>query len=239
MQFLGSLLFSICMIISTIVASLLIVMLFWLPFRTRYAVSRAYAVFNLWALRTLCGIRYQVEGGEHIPDGAAIVLSKHQSTWETFALQVLFPPQVYVLKRELLRVPFFGWGLALLNPISIDRGAGRKAVEQVVDQGRARLEDGLWVIVFPEGTRIPAGQQGRYKLGGAVLAAHTGYPVVPVAHNAGLVWPRRQFLKRPGTVRVVIGPPIESAGREAADILKEAEAWIEAHAVPLAQNAEG
>ncbi|UCE90511.1 MAG: 1-acyl-sn-glycerol-3-phosphate acyltransferase [Pseudomonadota bacterium] len=227
------------MIASTVLASMMIVVFALLPFHTRYSLSRTYARFNLWALRVLCGIHYQVQGAENIPGGPAIVLSKHQSTWETLALQVLFPPQVYVLKRELLRVPFFGWGLALLKPISINRGAGRKAVEQVVDQGTARLRDGLWVIVFPEGTRIPAGQQGRYKLGGAVLAAASGYPVVPVAHNSGLFWPRRQFLKRPGTIQVVIGSPIESTGREAADILKEAETWIEGHAQPLARGRAG
>jgi len=131
------------------------------------------------------------------------------------------------MKRELLWVPFFGWALAILGSIAIDRKAGRKAIDQLVTQGRQRLEDGRWVVVFPEGTRIAPGQKGRYRIGGAVLAEQSGHPIVPVAHNAGEFWPRHGFLKRPGVIQVVIGPPISSRGRMAADILKEAEMWIE------------
>jgi 1-acyl-sn-glycerol-3-phosphate acyltransferase len=152
----------------------------------------------------------------------------HQSMFETLALQKLFYPQTWVLKRELLWVPLFGWGLAMLAPIAIDRKAGRKAVRQVIDQGKARLDAGLWVVIFPEGTRVAPGAKGRYGMGGALLAEHSGYPVVPVAHNAGWYWPRRGFLKYPGTIRMVVGTPITSAGKTAAEINAEAEAWIEA-----------
>jgi 1-acyl-sn-glycerol-3-phosphate acyltransferase len=141
--------------------------------------------------------------------------------------QEIFPPQTWVLKRELMWIPFFGWALALLHPIAIDRGSGRKAIEQVVAQGRDRLRSGIWVVVFPEGTRVAPGTRRRHGIGGAVLAAETGYPVVPVAHNAGSFWPRRSFFKRPGTVRVVIGPVIEAQGKTAEEIRDLAEKWIE------------
>lgn len=227
MQYLRSGVFSLAMLGSTVVFSLLALTLFVLPLSRRYAILRRYGLFNLWVLERVCGVRYQIEGVENIPAGPAIVFSKHQSTWETLAMQHIFPQQVWVLKRELLRLPFFGWGLALLRPIAIDRRAGRRAVAQVVSQGIARLKAGLWVIIFPEGTRLPPGKRTRYRMGGAILAAESGYPVVPVAHNAGEFWPRRGFLKRPGTIKVVVGPPIESAGREAEAISREAEAWIE------------
>jgi 1-acyl-sn-glycerol-3-phosphate acyltransferase len=155
------------------------------------------------------------------------VLSKHQSAWETLAFQEIFPPFVFILKRELLWIPLFGWGLALLKPIAIDRDAGRRALDQVVSQGRARLEQGIWVVVFPEGTRVAPGHRRRYKSGGAALAAETGYPVVPVAHNAGVFWPKRSFIKKPGTIRVVIGPPIPTKGKSADEVLDQAEEWIE------------
>ncbi len=226
-QFVGSALFSLGMISSTVLVATATMLVRPFPFRVRYAVARTFAYFNLWTLRVLCGIDYQVQGREHVPAGPAIVMCKHQSTWETFAMQALFPPQVYVLKRELLRVPFFGWGLACLAPIAIDRKAGRAAVSQVVDQGRDRLENGYWVIVFPEGTRIAAGKTGKYRVGGAILATETGYPIVPVAHNAGESWPRRGFLKRPGTVEVRIGPTVITQGRDANEVLAEARDWIE------------
>jgi len=197
------------------------------PFPLRYRFASQWARFGLWWLETTCRLHYRVEGREHIPDRPAIAMSKHQSAWETLALQMFFVPQVWVLKRELLWVPFFGWGLATLRPIAIDRKAGRRAVDQVVALGRQRLEDGCWVVIFPEGTRVPAGHRRRYRMGGAVLAAHTGYPVVPVAHNAGEFWPRRAFVKHPGTIQLVIGPPIKTLGRSAAEINADVEGWIE------------
>ena len=163
----------------------------------------------------------------HITSGASIVFAKHQSTWETIALQKIFPQQVWVAKRELLWIPFFGWGLALMKAISIKRGTGQAAVQQLVTEGKSRLDEGLWVIIFPEGTRIPPGKKGRYRIGGAVLAEQSGYPIVPVAHNAGEYWPRRSFIKRPGTIQVRIGRPITPAGRSAQEILDVASAWIE------------
>lgn len=227
MQHLRSALFNLIMWLSVLVYAPLALLTFPLPYAQRYRFISRWARFHIWLLRVLCGLDYRVRGRENLPDGAAIVLANHQSTWETFAFQAIFPAQTWVLKRELMWVPLFGWALALLRPIAIDRGSGRKAVEQVVSQGRERLDAGIWVTVFPEGTRVPPGTRRRWGIGGALLAAATGYPVVPVAHNAGLYWPRRGFLKRAGTVEVVIGPPIESRGRRADDILKQAQDWVE------------
>lgn len=227
LQWIRSILYTIIMPLSLIlyVGPGMIVYLF--PYRWRYVYMSRWPVIQTWLLKILCGIRYEVEGWENMPKTAAIILAKHQSTWETFAFVKLFPQQTYVFKRELLWLPFFGWALAMLHPIAIDRASGRRAVEQLINRGRERLDEGVWVIVFPEGTRMEANTRGKYKLGGAILAAETGYPVVPVAHNAGSFWPRKQIYKVPGTVRVVIGPMIESKGRKADEVMADAEAWIE------------
>ena len=174
----------------------------------------------------LCGIRYQVKGRENIPEGAAIIFSKHQSTWETYALQLIFPAQTWVLKRELMWVPFFGWGLALLKSIAIDRSSGRKAIKQIIDQGQKRLDEGIWITFFPEGTRVAPGHHKRWGIGGAILAEHSGFPVVPVAHNAGEFWGRREFLKKPGTIQVIIGPPLDPTGLKASEINHQVEQWM-------------
>ena len=210
--------------------SLLTVML---PFPRRYRLISQWARWQVFMLKHLCGLGYRVEGREHLPAGAAVILAKHQSAWETIAFQQIFPPQTWVLKRELLWIPLFGWALALLRPIAIDRGAGRRAIEQVIAQGRERLQSGIWVVVFPEGTRVAPGTRRRYGIGGAALAAASGYPVVPVAHNAGSYWPRRGFLKKPGTVRVVIGPVIDPRGKKAEEIIRQVEEWIENKMVEL------
>ena len=170
---------------------------------------------------------------ENLPRENCIVLSKHQSAWETLAFQVIFPPLCFVLKKELLRLPFFGWGLAMTSPIAIDRNAGREALRQIEEQGRARLAAGLWVVIFPEGTRVKPGERGKYNIGGAWLAAKTGVPVLPIAHNAGRVWPKNALIKRPGEIVVSIGPAIASAGRKAGEINAEAETWIEARMAGL------
>jgi len=199
-----------------------------LPPLARYRLIRLWALFILRWLKWTCRIDYRVEGRERLPPAPYIILAKHQSAWETFAFQEIFPPQVWVLKRELLWIPFFGWGLKLTDPIAIDRRAGRRALEQVVDQGLARLRSGRCVVIFPEGTRMAFGERGRYNPGGALLAVKSGHPVVPVAHDAGRYWPRRGFLKHPGTVQVRIGPAIDPRGRSAKEVNRLAEAWIEA-----------
>jgi 1-acyl-sn-glycerol-3-phosphate acyltransferase len=198
-----------------------------LPRMWRYRIISGWSWLMLGFLRGLCGVRWRVEGREHLPRSPAVILAKHQSAWETLAFQQIFPPQVHVLKRELLWLPFFGWGLALMSPIAIDRGRGLSALRQMARRGRVRLEQGFWVVVFPEGTRVAPGRRRKYQLGGAWLAAHAGAQVVPVAHNAGRFWPRNSFLKYPGRVTVRIGPPIDSRGRKPEEINAMAEEWIE------------
>jgi 1-acyl-sn-glycerol-3-phosphate acyltransferase len=200
------------------------------PFRahTRYRIIGSWTHIAMWLARHVLGIRYRVLGRENLPDAPSVILAKHQSAWETLAFQVMFPPICFVLKRELLRIPFFGWGLAQMPVVAIDRAAGKDALAQVVEQGGARLREGFWVVVFPEGTRVAPGTTRRYKIGGAWLATHVGAQVVPVAHNAGEFWPKNAWIKRPGEVVVSIGPPIDAAGREPDAVNAEAEAWIEA-----------
>lgn len=226
-------------VLITIIFAPIVILSSLVPYRARYALVVRWTYFNIWWLRQTCRLTHEVEGTENIPAEPAIVLCKHQSAWETLTLQYYFSPQVWVLKRELLQVPFLGWGLAALRPIAIDRRAGRDAMSQVLEQGRQRLASGCWVVVFPEGTRVPVGKKRRYKLGGATLAEKTGKPVVPVAHNAGLYWPRNSFFKYPGTIRLVIGEPIDSRGKKAAEISKLAEAWIERTVDELLAEARG
>jgi 1-acyl-sn-glycerol-3-phosphate acyltransferase len=194
---------------------------------TRYRLISGWSRLVIRLARWILGIEWRVEGRENLPSRPAVILSKHQSAWETMAFQLIFPPQVLVLKRELLWIPFFGWGLALMSPIAIDRARGRSALRDIARRGRERLAQGFWVVIFPEGTRVHVGEKREYQQGGAWLAAQCGVPVVPVAHNAGRLWPRNAFLKSPGTVTVRIGPPIPTAGRDAKQISAEAEAWIE------------
>ena len=228
MQFLGSLFFTVFLFIWTFaVAVVFFLAASIMPFERRFALARFWAVGLLAVLRWTCRLNYTVEGRENIPSGAHIALWKHASTWETLAMSVVFPRQVWVLKRELLWIPVVGWCIRLLHAIAIDRRARSEAVNQVIEQGRQRLEEGDWVVIFPEGTRMPAGTTRRYGVSGALLASRTGRLVVPVAHNAGYFWPRRGLMKKPGTVRVVIGPPIVAAGRDPRAINEEVQAWIE------------
>src|ERR1700734_1711550 len=201
---------------------------FWLPYRAQFAIARTWAQILFWVLERLCGLKYVVEGREHIPAGNHIVMSNHTSAWETVAQFLIFPPQVWVLKRELLWIPFVGWGLKLLRPIAINRGAGHRAVNQVIDQGKARLADGLWIIIFPEGTRVVAGEKRKYGVSGALLATETGKFVVPLSHNAADFWVRRGIIKKAGTIRVVIGDPIDANGKDPRDLNDEVRRSIEA-----------
>lgn len=200
-----------------------------LPLHVRYRVTVQWPRAMTWAARWICGLRWEVLGEENLPDGPAVLLPKHQSTWETFFLIWWTPRDLcFVFKRELLYVPFFGWGMGLLKMIHIDRSRKRNAFDSVVKQGAAQLASGRWVIIFPEGTRIPAGTQGKYKSGGARLAIRTGVPVIPIAVNAGRLWPKKKLIKKPGLITVSIGKPIESAGKTPEYLTGEVETWIEA-----------
>jgi 1-acyl-sn-glycerol-3-phosphate acyltransferase len=197
------------------------------PPLARYRVISAWSRLIVWAADRICGIRYRVIGAENIPREPCIVLAKHESAWETLALQVILPPQVWVIKRELLWIPFFGWGLAMLSPIAIDRKAGPRALKQMADQGRKRLRDGFNIVIFPEGTRAAPGKRGLYQLGGAWLAVQMRASVLPVAHNAGTYWPKNALLKRPGVITVSLGPVIQPNGRKPAALMQDIERWIE------------
>jgi len=222
-----SALFALALMLVTPPYTLVALATFALPRMTRYRIISGWSRLVIFMARAILRIDWRVEGREHLPARPAVILAKHQSAWETMAFQVIFPPQVLVLKRELLWIPFFGWGLALMSPIAINRSRGLAALRAIARRGRERLAQGFWVVVFPEGTRVAPGKQREYHPGGAWLAVASGVPVVPVAHNAGLLWPRNAFLKRPGTVTVRIGPPIEAADRDAKTINALARTWIE------------
>ncbi len=227
MILLRSTLFALVQSLATLVFSLIALLTFPFGPFTRYRIITLWNRFVLSAAGGICGIRYEIRGRENLPDYPVIVMAKHQSAWETIALPALLPPQAVVLKKELLSIPFFGWGLALTSPIAINRKAGKEALRQIVAQGRARIEQGFWVTIFPEGTRVKPGETGRYGIGGAWLATHTGTPVLPLAHNAGEVWPKHAFLKHPGTITVSIGPVISSQGKKTDALNEEVKAWIE------------
>lgn len=222
-----SLIFLLLQIIITPIFSLLALLTFPFSPLTRYRFISLWAKMMLRLLKLVCGISHEVRGIENLPKQPCIVLCKHQSAWETLALQQIFPPQVWVLKRELLWIPFFGWALALTSPIAIKRSDGKGAMKQLLVQGKQRLAQGFCVVIFPEGTRIPYGQRGKYKIGGAMLAASSGVPVIPVAHNAGRLWGRNAFSKHPGLITMSIGAPIETRGLKADEINQRVETWIE------------
>lgn len=222
-----SLLFWLGFILNVFVFGLLIVSLFFTSSSFRLKIARLWSYANNFLLKIFCGIDFKVEGQENLNVKTAIILSKHQSTWETLALHSFTPYVHWVFKRELMYIPIFGWALALTDPIGINRGAGRAAIKQLVAEGKQKLDDGKWMVLFPEGTRTAPGESKKYKIGGALLAEKSGYPVIPIAHNAGEFWPKHSFIKWPGTISVVIGPAIESKGRSADEINKEVFDWIE------------
>jgi 1-acyl-sn-glycerol-3-phosphate acyltransferase len=226
-QWLGSIGFTLYLFISVPIYGVVVLSTAVLPPRASYVAARAWVRSVLWLLERTCRLDYVVEGRHHLPATPCVVLLKHSSAWETMAQLEIFPQQTWVLKRELMWVPMFGWVLRLLKPIAIDRKGGGAAVQQVLTQGQSRLAEGLYVMIFPEGTRMPVGQTRRYGMSGALLAAATGVPIVPVAHNAGYFWPRRGWLKKRGTIRVVIGEPISTVGVEPREVNERAQRWIE------------
>jgi len=238
-QLVGSLFFTGFWFAWTFLYAIAVVILsLFLPFPRRFALVRAYAAVVLWVLRWSCGLTYRIEGAP-LPEGCHVALWKHSSSWETMAMMVVFPRQVWVLKRELLWIPVVGLGVKQMHAIAIDRGAGHSAVAQVIEQGKTRLAEGDWVMIYPEGTRMPVGETRRYGVSGTLLASESGRLLVPVAHNAGYYWPRRGLMKKPGVVRVVIGPPVAAAGREVREVNEQIQAWIEATVRRLAPAANG
>ncbi len=225
---LRSILFNLVMWAMVIPFALLTLLLIPMSAPRRSHIIAGWARFVMRWLALSCNLKYRVIGRENIQSHPCVILSKHQSAWETIAFQDIFPPQIWVLKRELLWLPFFGWALWALRSIAIDRSAGREALKQLVSQGKDRLAMGLSVVVFPEGTRVAPGRKGKYHIGGAWLATHTGATVIPVAHNAGEFWRKNSLLKHPGTITVSIGKPIDTTGMKPDDLNKQVESWIEA-----------
>ncbi len=227
LSLLRSIVFALAAALITPPYAFLALAIFFLPPMTRYRIIRTWSVAIVWLARIICGVRWKVTGLERLPAAPSIILSKHQSAWETLAFQAIFPPQVWVLKRSLLWVPFVGWGIGMLSPIAIDRSQRMRALKQMLEQGRARLASGFWVVVFPEGSRIDPGIRGTWQIGGAWLAAHAGAPVVPVAVNSGELWPRNGFIKHAGTIEVVILDPISPAGMKAEVLNRLVEQRVE------------
>lgn len=226
-----ALLFAAYQLIVTPMYAALMLLLSWLPRVGRYRLAASWCATTLRGAEWICGIRTREIGRENIPHGSDvaphIVMSKHSSTWETLALTRYFPPLAYVAKKELLSVPFFGWGFRLASPITIDRKAGQDAMSQIAKQGRERFAQGFWIILYPEGTRIPAGKRVRYKTGTSRLAIEMHAPILPIAHNAGWLWPKGVMGKRPGTITLSIGKPIAADGRDPAQLMQAVETWIE------------
>ncbi len=227
MQLLRSLLYTTWLFVGTALYAVVVLSLCWLPSHKLYGVARSWSLTQLWVLKVCCGLTHRIEGAENIIPGAHISMWKHSSAWETIAQASIFPAQSWVLKRELMWIPLVGWALHFMKPIAINRKAGASAVNQVVDQGKARLAGGLWILIFPEGTRVSPGETRKYGVSGALLASRAGCKIVPVAHNAGQFWPRRGWVKKPGVIQVAIGPPIDAAGRDPRELNDEVRSWIE------------
>jgi 1-acyl-sn-glycerol-3-phosphate acyltransferase len=227
-QLLRSLLYTTFLFVGTAVYAVIVLALCWLPGQRLYAVARSWSRVQLWVLRMTCGLTYSIDGIENIIPGSHISMWKHSSAWETIAQAGIFPAQSWVLKRELMWIPLVGWALHFLRPIAINRSAGASAVNQVVDQGKQRLASGLWILIFPEGTRTAPGENKKYGVSGFLLASRAGCKIIPVAHNAGHFWPRRGWVKKSGVIRVVIGPAIDAAGRDPRELAEQVRVWIDA-----------
>ncbi len=226
-NYFGSTLLFISIFLTATCVGIILFLLFWIPFEWRYKIARFWCWLVIKMSAFFCGLRYEVEGLENInSQNTAIIFSNHQSAWETLALRIFLPTQTTVLKKELLYLPLWGWALLLLKSIVIDRKNQRGALKSLLEQGSKYLNEGLWVLIFPEGTRAGAREVLPFNIGGAMLAQKTGFPVVPIVHNAGDFWPRYSFLKYAGTIKIKIGQPIETQGRKATEINAQVEEWI-------------
>ena len=227
-------LFYFCLALVSVYIGFCCLFIWVLPYKVRAPIILVFNRSNLFFLRLMCGVTCEIRGQENIPkDTPFVVMSKHQSTWETFFLQVYFRPLATILKRELLKIPCFGWGLAMMRPIAIDRSNPRAAIKTVKEKGVARLKMGMNVLVFPEGTRTPLGEVGNYARSGADIAIAAGVPVLPIAHNAGLHWPMHTWKKNPGTIVISIGPPILPTGQNSREMTEAVKSWIESEVKTL------
>ena len=228
MLLIRSLLFIVFGATTVFIGAVLVLITFWAPKSVHWAITLGYCRLAVWAGRFFCGLDPQVEGLENLPDEPCVIMIKHTSTLETYWHVTVFPKTAWVIKREILYVPFLGWAMQLmLDPIFIDRSSGRSAVKQVIAEGKKKLSEGIWVTIFPEGTRMPPGETRKYGVSGAALARDAGCKIIPVAHNAGDYWGRRSIVKRPGAVRFVIGPPIDAGVRDPKETNLIVQDWIE------------
>jgi 1-acyl-sn-glycerol-3-phosphate acyltransferase len=229
MQWIRSVVFTALLFLTTVGFGVVVLLSALLPLsiEQRYGIPRAWGLFECWLVKVVCGLDYVIEGRENLPDVPFISLWKHSSAWETMAQMFVVPTASWLLKREVIWIPIVGWAVKTYRPIAINRRAGHSAVNQVVAQGRERLAAGMGVIVYPEGTRVAPGQTRKYGVSGALLARETGAPIVPIAHNSGYFWRRRSLFKQRGTIRVVIGPPIDPTGMDPREINDRAQKWIE------------
>jgi 1-acyl-sn-glycerol-3-phosphate acyltransferase len=241
MQAIRSLIYSTLMVLGTGVFGVIVLISALLPLtlEQRYVVPRTWGLFLTWLAGAICGLKYTIEGQENLPDRPFISLWKHSSTWDTMAQMFVVPPAAWLLKREVTWIPIVGWAVSTYMPIAINRSAGHSAVNQVVTQGRERLASGMGVIVYPEGTRVLPGQTRKYGISGALLATQTGTPVVPIAHNSGYFWRRRSIMKKAGTIRVVIGPPIDPTGMDPRELNNQVQQWIEAKVAEIVAQPGG
>lgn len=230
MLFLKSLLYFLGSVIALIFVILSMLLTFYLPIKYRYRIGSLWGKFNTWWLGIVCGVKIELIGQENIPKQACVIVSNHQSAWETFAFQKIFPHQSWVLKKQLLLIPIFGWGLALLKPITINRGEKLKALKKIIKQGSARIKQGIFVVIFPEGTRQPYGKLGKYQKGGVSIAKNSLCDILPVYHNAGIAWPKHSFIKYPNTVTVVIGKPVSVKDKTTTALIKEIRDWTKIQA---------
>lgn len=228
MLLIRSVLFLVGQAVSSIFVCFLVVPALFVSSVKRAKIIGLWARFNIWTLRWICGVSYRVQGIDNLPDAPSIVIANHQSTWETLCFQLIFPAQSYILKKELFWIPFFGWGLAANRNIAIDRSQKRKALNLLIEHSKERLDEGRWLMIFPEGTRMPPGELGEFQVGGAMMASKTGAAVVPVAHNAGYCWPKNGIMKYPGVIDVIIGEPIDTEGMKPREINKIAEERVKA-----------
>ena len=230
LQWVRSLVYTVLLFACTMAFGVVVLISSLLPLsiEQRYVIPRYWGLFHTWLAKVVCGLDYQVEGRENLPSVPFVSLWKHSSTWDTLAQMFVVPTASWLLKREVTWIPVVGWAVSTYKPIAINRSAGHSAVNQVVKQGKERLASGMGVIVYPEGTRVAPGQTRKYGISGALLATETGTLVVPIAHNAGYFWKRRSIIKKPGLIRVVIGPPIDPKGLTAREVNERAQQWIEA-----------
>lgn len=236
MLFLRSFLFVLGSEVALIFVVLLLLLSFYLPIKYRYKIGSLWGKFNTWWLGITCNVKLKIIGRENIPKQACVIIANHQSSWESFAFQKIFPHQTWVLKKQLLWIPIFGWGLALLKPIIINRGEKLKALKKIIKKGSERIKENLFIVIFPEGTRQPYGQLGEYQKGGVAIAKKAGCDICSVYHNAGKFWPKGSFIKYPGTITVVIAKPIKTTKKSTTVLIKEVKNWTEEVAKNIAKN---